>query len=212
MRINKHFIKNKIIPLNLLKIIENLRRETRIIVRFEWVRSIKIYKMKKILGILFVAFSLTACDDGEITLQSFDFDDQEIQKCPTSNLFFKTKNSELLLVSLPEGAIDNEPTPAGEPRIVPIQGDNKVIYRKYSSVFSGNTMVCSLITPSTPVVVREWQATGGTIEIITTPRLNTNNEVIGYTHNITFVTINFASEEDSFSFVRYIFGNFQTNI
>lgn len=167
--------------------------------------------MKRYIGLFLLALSLNACDDGDITLQSFDFEAQTIQNCNTNELLFKIKNSELLLVTLPSTAIQNVETPENEPREIQITGNTQVLYRKYSGNLT-NATICSAIPPSSPSVSKEWVATGGTIEIITSERRNTDDELIGYTHNIRFVNVNFSSNEDSFSFVSYIFGNYQTNL
>lgn len=160
---------------------------------------------------LLIALSVTACDDGDITLQSFDFEAQTIQNCNTNELLFKIKGSELLLVTLPSSATTNQVTPENQPRVIQVNTSNQVLYRKYSGNLTVGT-ICSAIPPSSPSVAKEWTATGGTIEIITSERRNANDELIGYTHNIRFVNINFSSSDDSFSFVSYIFGNYPTNL
>jgi len=167
--------------------------------------------MKRIISLLLLVIGLSSCDDGEITLQSFDFEAQNIQKCVTNELLFKIKGSELLLVTLPNSATANEVTPEDQPRVIQVNSTNQVLYRKYSGNLT-NATICSTIPPSSPSVKKEWVATGGTIEIITTERRNSNNELIGYSHNIRFVNINFSSSDDSFSFVSYIFGNYETNL
>lgn len=169
--------------------------------------------MKKIFFLLLLSFICSSCDDGEITLESFNFENEDIQECSTNNLIFKTKNDELLLVSLPESvyttAFANTPT-NDIPRSVTIGGENKIIYRKYTATVS-NTTVCATIPVSSPTVVKEWNATGGTISIETNEVTDSNNTVTGYTHNITFLNVNFASIDNSFSFVSYIFGDYETS-
>ena len=167
--------------------------------------------MKRYIGIFLLALSLTACDDGDITLQSFDFEAQNIQNCTTNELLFKIKDSELLLVTLPSSAITNEVTLDNEPRVIQVNTTNQVLYRKYSGNLS-SASICSTVPPANPSVSKEWVATGGTIEVITSERRDINDDLIGYTHNIRFVNINFSSSDDSFSFVSYIFGNYQTNL
>lgn len=167
--------------------------------------------MKKIFFLLLLSFIYSSCDDGEISLESFNFEDQEIQECTTNDLIFKTKNDELLLISLPEGAFNtafaNTPT-TDAPRTVTIGGSNDVIYRKYTGTVS-NLTVCSTIPVSSPTVVKEWNATGGTISIETDEITDNSGNVTGYTHNITFLNVNFASTDNSFSFVSYLFGDYK---
>lgn len=155
---------------------------------------------------------LFSCDDGAITLQSFDFEGQSIAKCTDNNLIFKIKNDELLLLNIPESSFENVVTPDGEPREVSINSINKVVYRKYSGNLSTST-ICSTLPPATPVVNKEWIASGGTILIETNALLDIDNiTVIGYTHNITFQNISFSNTDNTFSFTTYIFGNYETSL
>ena len=45
--------------------------------------------MKKLFVLVASVFMLQACDDGDITLESFNFDTVNIQECPDNNLIFK---------------------------------------------------------------------------------------------------------------------------
>ena len=57
--------------------------------------------MKKIIVLLASVFMLQACDDGDITLESFNFDTVAVQNCPTNDLVYKINRNELLLISFP---------------------------------------------------------------------------------------------------------------
>ncbi len=171
--------------------------------------------MKKVFGLIIALLLVTSCDDGEITLQSFDFENQAIQKCSDKTILLKTKNDELLLISLPEAtfntAFDNSST-GSTPRTITINSSNEVIYRKYSGNVSSNT-ICDELPPATPTVSKEWTTSGGTIVIESNPLYDTDGITeIGYTHNITFENIIFSSSEESFSFTSYIFGDFETSL
>ena len=167
--------------------------------------------MKKII-VFIVCVCLFSCDDGAITLQSFDFDRQSIQKCADNNLFFKIKNDELLVINIPESNFANVVTPDDEPIEVTINASNTVIYRKYSGNLSSTT-ICSSLPPATPVVTKEWKATGGTILIETDERFDTDGTtLLGYTHNITFVNVSFSNSDNTFSFTTYLFGDYETGL
>ena len=170
--------------------------------------------MKKILLIVFSFFLFSSCDDGELTLESFNFENQTIQKCTDNYLLFKTKNDELLLLNLPESEYNRlfaSSTTNGIPREGTIGGTNEILYRKYSGSVTSAT-VCSLVPVSSPTVTKEWVATGGTILVETNEVFDTNNIVVKYSHNITFQNVNFASTDNSFSFESYIFGNHEINV
>ena len=85
------------------------------------------------------------------------------------------------------------------------------LYRKYSGNLTSAT-VCSLVPVSSPTVTKEWIATGGTILVETNEVYDTNDVLVKYSHNITFQNVNFASEDNSFSFESYIFGNHEINV
>lgn len=167
--------------------------------------------MKKLIVLVASVFMLQACDDGDITLESFNFDTVSVQNCSDNNLVFKINDNELLLLNIPATSFANEETPDGSPRIVTVSSTNQIIYRLYSGDVSSST-ICSILPPASPVVEKEWNATGGTIEIITNALYASDGITItGYTHNIKFVNVNFSNSDNSFSFTEYIFGNYETN-
>lgn len=165
--------------------------------------------MKKVFALL-LTIALFSCDDGDITLQSFAFESQSIQECTNNNLIFKIKNDELLLLDIPESSFVNTVTPTGTPREVLVNSTNRIIYRKYSGNISLGT-ICSLLPPASPVVNKEWNATGGKILIETNEIFDTDEvTIIGYTHNITFENVSFSNPDNTFSFTTYIFGDYET--
>lgn len=173
--------------------------------------------MKKFLGLLVFALLLSGCDDGDMVLESFNFDTASIQKCSDNQLLFKTNNDELLLVNIPAASFPNAITPVGQPTIVTISGSNSVLYRKYNGAVSNGT-ICSLVPPSLPNVLKEWTAAaGGKIQIISTERTVTDpvtnvTTVVGHNHQIKFINIQFMSSDNTFVFEEYLFGTYQTTI
>ena len=57
--------------------------------------------MKKLIVLVASVFMLQACDDGDITLESFNFDTVNIQECPDNNLIFKINGDEIFLINIP---------------------------------------------------------------------------------------------------------------
>lgn len=172
--------------------------------------------MKKIFGFLTGIVLLISCDDGEIALQSFNFDTVSIQKCSSKAILLKTKADEILLINFSSDAnFDSafENTATGDtPRVLNVGTNNQVIYRKYN----GNTssgLICDNLTPANPIVTKEWTASGGTIIIETNPVFAADGVTItSYTHNIQFENINFTGNGNSFSFTNYTFGNYTTSL
>ena len=125
---------------------------------------------------------------------------------------FKINSNELLLLQIPFSNFENQITPENSPRVVSIGTNSSITYRLYSDVIN-NAFVCATITPASPVVEKEWNASGGTIEIITDALYDVDGITInGYTHNIKFKNVNFSNPDNSFSFTEYIFGNYETDL
>lgn len=168
--------------------------------------------MKRLIVLVASVFMLQACDDGDITLESFNFDSVNIQECSDNNLIFKINGDEMLLLNIPASSFANVETPEGSPIIVNVSSTDQIIYRIYSGNVTDDS-VCNLIPPATPNVQQEWNANGGTIEIITDALYDTDGITItGYTHNIKFKNVNFSNSSNSFSFTEYIFGNYETDL
>ncbi len=159
--------------------------------------------MRRFLVLLCCVLLLNSCNDGDIKVESFDFETATTQTCgeATNDFFlYKFKGNEALIVQLPQTRFINKETPDGQPIQVPIGGSVKVIYRVYDGPVSASTL-CSNIPPSTPTVIDEWNAVGGTIEI-TTRAVNTEVAATGeslissFSHNIIFTDITFNRGND----------------
>lgn len=173
--------------------------------------------MKKIFVLIAMVFTFSACDDGDITLESFNFTNQQIQKCSDINktFLFKINDNELLLLDITATPYTYDSAFTTFPYTKNYSIDlstTKVLYRLYNESASNST-ICSTIAPASPAVVNEWNATGGTLEVTTTQRFDTDGTtLLGYTHSMRLVNINFANSTNSFSFQEYFFGNYQTSI
>lgn len=175
--------------------------------------------MRKFLLLVIVFLGFSSCDDGDIVLKSFDFEDESIQECSGVDSYFlyKIKDNEILIIELPTSVYEanflNDEATNGTPKVISISSSNQIIYRLYSEDVSSAT-ICSELAPATPIVTKEWTASGGTIQIESIElheNANDPNEVTGYTHNITFKNTNFSNGEESFSFESYIFGDYVTS-
>jgi len=173
--------------------------------------------MKKLFVLLSFVFMLNSCDDGDITLESFNFSSQPILKCndDTKPFLYKINNNELLLLNVSAEIYSVDTTAVTAfPYIhsYPINSTTSVAYRLYSDTVP-STFICNSIAPATPVVTNEWNATGGTIEVTSIERFDTDGTtLIGYTHTIKLLNINFSNISNSFSFEEYLFGNYQTGL
>ncbi|ESU20279.1 hypothetical protein FEDK69T_27910 [Flavobacterium enshiense DK69] len=172
--------------------------------------------MKKIFGLLVCLFLLSSCDDGDLVVETFNFDNVSIQKCPSKDPLFKINGQELLLLDIPSSNFPNEITPDGEPRIVTVSSTDRIIYRKYDANLNDNSVICSAVPPATPLVQQEWNAAeGGTIQITTTQNTTTDPDtgivtVTGYNHRIKFINVEFVNGQNSFVYDDYFFGDYIT--
>ncbi len=134
--------------------------------------------MKNFLSLLFFAFLLSSCDDGDIIVTDFDFENQQLQWCGDleSHVLFNINNSlvneaiafrfdldtpELRFFTQEVGQIS-----------IPINSTNRIVYR----VFNGqveNSYFCNEIPPVSPNVTEEYRSTTGGQVIITTTLKNT---------------------------------------
>ncbi|MDO1514814.1 hypothetical protein Q2T41_19390 [Maribacter confluentis] len=91
--------------------------------------------MKKylLIGCLFLLF---ACDDGDLQIETVDFDSiDNVQNCGTlstssTNVVFKINGDESLIITLASGLLKNEVTTTDRESAVP--GNSQVSYRIFS--------------------------------------------------------------------------------
>jgi hypothetical protein len=131
--------------------------------------------MKRLLGIC-ALLVLCTCDDGDIITVNLDFD-KELNRCDNnaeSYYVFDLREdpSESIGVIFPRNA-DNAllfetPTPPNEPVIIPINGTTaRFIYRTYNRSVD-NQELCGLIQASDLVILEDYEAETGTIEVTVT--------------------------------------------
>lgn len=173
-------------------------------------------QMKKILCILSLLFFITACDDGNLTVDVIDFTEVTAQKCSDKDVIYKVKDAEMLFIEIPASTFTENETLVGAPIQVSINATNKVTYRKYDgSVSSSN--ICPTIPDATPNLVEQWNATSGIIQITSTAIKSTNTtnnstRITGYTYNIVFKNITFQKPTGPQVYETFIFGNYATTV
>jgi hypothetical protein len=181
---------------------------------------LNIKNMKRFIGLLVCILLFNSCDDGDIKLDTFNFDPAAaINDCDVNNgLFFKVKNNEALILKTPISTFANVVTAANTPRTLLISSTNQVVYRLFNSIIS-SAYFCASFPPASPTVEDEWNAaygvtdTSGLIEVTTTAILDpTTQAVTGYNHYVVFKNITFSNGTNSFTYESYIFGNFVTTI
>ncbi|WP_258929434.1 hypothetical protein [Flavobacterium davisii] len=162
--------------------------------------------MKKIWVLLISLLLLTACDDGNIIEETFNFSSISVQKCNNTNTLYKINDKETLIFTTPETSFPNE---EGIKTYL-IGTGNNLIYKKFFSTINSNE-ICSV---GNNPVAEQWTVSGGTIEITTNKIISTNDpsKIVGYNHKILFKNITFNSPNKQLVFDRYEFGNYTTDL
>ncbi len=125
--------------------------------------------MKKI-SILFLVMGLLACDDGNIDVPEFNFDNVSINNCGNIVLS-KINEIEVLVIELNEDNTNNafftKIRENGEEFSLTEGGSNTVAYRTFDAVPTA-AYFCQNIPPTSPNAINEW--TGSGTLVVTTER------------------------------------------
>lgn len=147
--------------------------------------------VKRIFFILMVA-GIVSCSDGELQIETIDFDQQTLQFCGTATtsteLLFKINESEVLILELQSGLLQNETST--DTIISSIPGESTLIYRALSDNAS-ESYFCDPIPPADPRVVEEIPAEAGNVRIFTSQSVN---DTTVYEHNIRLAGVSFVNQ------------------
>lgn len=166
---------------------------------------------RKILFLSFVlVLSLIACNDGDLEVETISFDNSDVLSCTsdtTATFLFKYNSKQALVLELPKGILRNSANL--------VTGDISVNYKMYYRTFTdavNTSYFCGNYPPVSPLVVSQFEATGGKISINTKPIYNeTTQEVLRYDHQITITDLVILnSEGNKLVDSNFIFGTYQT--
>jgi hypothetical protein len=133
--------------------------------------------MKKIFGLIIVCVLNISCNDGDIIVTSFDFDDQDLQACggPGAYVFFKINTSTQESISL---ILNTTEVLFMESGVVsyPLSSSNFVTYRKFNEGISSDYF-CSSIPPTSPLAIQNYLANSGTAILTTIATLDDNDNI-----------------------------------
>lgn len=124
--------------------------------------------MRKIFLILFFITALSSCDDGDIIVTTFDFDEIDLKQCGASGdyVFFKINNQNFETLSLKLQASDSILLSENTFQY-PLNGTSNVVhYRTYNGEIPENYF-CTNIPSETPVIKRNYTGSDGTVHIQT---------------------------------------------
>ncbi|MBT8299894.1 MAG: hypothetical protein KJO63_01060 [Maribacter sp.] len=124
----------------------------------------------KNLFILCVITLLVSCDDGDLQIETIDFNSVGISNCEatvttSSTVFFKINNTEALILELQSDLLKNEVSP--EVIISSVPSQSKLTYRVFTENVASDYF-CDAIPTTTPTVLEDIIAENGEVQITTT--------------------------------------------
>lgn len=151
--------------------------------------------MRKFFLPVLLLFTLYSCSDGDLQIESIDFNSVSIQFCDipqatTSNVLFKINEDEALILDLQSGVLDNGVVGETVNTESSVPGQSRLTYRIFSDGIS-STYFCDNIPPATPTVVEEIEAEDGVILIETVA----NDDVTEFVHTINLSDISFVNSK-----------------
>lgn len=178
--------------------------------------------MKKYASLLLFALLINSCDDGDLTVETINFDDVSIQSCNSdpfvNTLFYKLKSQESLVTELPANIIKNDATTTPLTYNIDSGGNGqyRLLYRAYDGEVA-TPNICASIRPKTPNVTEEWIATSGVITINSTQIEETDvttgsSKITGYNHSIEISNVTFLKPSGEQVMAEIAFGDYKTTI
>jgi len=137
-----------------------------------------IKRMKKLLFIFSVLALLFSCDDGDIIVTSFDFEEADLETCGEagSYVFFKINNDAQESISLRLGTAEELFLTSSTVPYILDGSSNFINYRKYEGSIS-SSYFCADIPPTTPLVTIDYLGASGIATIVTETTLDDNDNI-----------------------------------
>lgn len=181
-------------------------------------KLIFIVLMKHFFLPIFFLFLLTSCDDGDVIVTTFDFDDISLQYCQTSNayVFYKINNTNLESLSFVfqtqnDSILTTESTILASLEVA----GNVVNYRTYNAEVPPS-FFCSNVPPSNPRIIRDYVSVQGQASLFTrivdTTLVGVGNEqdtLYVYKTSIEFSNIRMVSDNETITQETLILGSLE---
>lgn len=132
--------------------------------------------MKNLLFFILVFATLQSCDDGEVIVTTFDFEDASLNLCNNGNqyVFYKINNDVSESISL-KITTDDQLFLQSETKTFELNGSTNVVnYRRFNDNVTGDYF-CSTIPPTSPTVNVDYVGASGTASLNTTTVLDDND-------------------------------------
>ncbi len=160
--------------------------------------------MKRFFIFCLFLVALQSCDDGDIIVTSFDFDDIALQRCGNIGqyVFFKINTVNLESLSLQLNTQDSIlQSPAVREYNLSTAG-NVVNYRTYNGDITP-AYFCSSVPPTTPEVALNYTSTQGTAIVTTEPVFfvttsgTLTDSIVAFSTNILLQNLRLESDSES---------------
>jgi len=131
--------------------------------------------MRNYFYILFLLLGFTSCDDGDIIINNFDFEETNIKGCDKDGkpkVFYKINTNDvfesisLVTNNASISSLPNILSTTTDPISFNLDDNNKINYRVYDGTVTRDYF-CNTLPPSTPKVIQEFISVGGTVVITT---------------------------------------------
>ena len=168
--------------------------------------------MKKLI-LFFVLFAGLSCNDGDLDISSFEFEDQ-VNICGTTQYTLYRLSTgeqrEALIVTLTNQQIRKD-----EDIVVHVSvtenGDYTVTYRLFEDQVTSDYF-CAAVPPVEPKVQKDWRGVSGTIVIENQPVYDTEEEnIIGWKHYVVLIDVVLRVDDQELKLDEtFLFGTAET--
>src|SRR6056297_1157597 len=150
--------------------------------------------MRKCIFSMLTLVLLFSCSDGDLQIETIDFDSVSLQYCAApvrnaKNLMFKINESEALILELQSGALNNGVVGETVTTESTVPSQSQVTYRVFSDAVN-NAYFCDDIPVVSPTVIDEVIAEDGLVIIETT--VDPEDETV-FVHTISLSGISFVT-------------------
>lgn len=139
---------------------------------------------RKLFFLASATFLFFSCNDGNLAIETISFDNQEVISCTkdtTATFLFKYNASQALILTLPQNVLKNKKDSIK----TSLSTDYKLFYRTFNGSVN-ESYFCGSYPPVSPSVISQFEATGGTLYLVTQPIYDEKtNEILRYDHIIT---------------------------
>lgn len=135
--------------------------------------------MKTLICFLILSGFFLACDDGDIIVTTFNFDEANLNNCggPGNYIFFKINNNTSESISLSVGTSDILFIESGS-RVFVLNGTSNIVnYRIYNGDIT-NSYFCNSIPPISPDVITEFIGSSGEATLVTDVTLDDMDGIV----------------------------------